>query len=340
MRVHEQALPDGGDGFGPHVKTAEVLPNGRAASAPVVEVAKVTEADVTPEDKKYVLTSYLQIWKIRKEEAGVEERLEAVRGRLGEHVVDIARRAIELSLVEGKDGEPIPNYPQAVEYYGMLTGIGEAYIQAKDKDARVKAEEIGKDGALRAISAIIPTYAPYKSQTLRSLKAGFDPDEKNPPMEGEDEGASRFPDAAAYRKASAPQTRAPRQTTAGGKPGVVSGISTAKDLSANFGFSQGISAVMTAVLMDLRRLTPEAADKHALPVLKTFAAQVHTLVEKVVASGNAGASASATTGDPAADKAAGERIATENAEAAAAAESANGKRKGGKGKSANRAEAV
>lgn len=254
-----------------------------APERPTVEVA---DADVT-----FIRKQYLTMFNKQMES---NRALEAVCDTLWK----VVWKAVERG---GND------LPMVRAYFEAYAAKGEDEWQRRDRDQRIKDGEIDKGvNETRTMREISGTYVTYKSAVVSGLSNGISPDEKLPKLEGESEALGKFGTIHEYMKASkakAKASRAPRPP----KPVKLSTVQT--------GLTEECNALIGRMLADMKQVPLDEQNATFELLLQQFSVTIaNTLADYRVQHGEAksGKVATATTGDPAADKAAGEAIEAEN----------------------------
>jgi len=176
---------EAGDGNGPAVKSAKVLPNGRAGSEPEV---KVTEEQVTPAYRTLAQQQGAAAYALQFDKVDgigvLADRLESKKGLAGDCVLRVIRAAVEQA---GND---------------MRYAYGYAIVGLKIAEDTMKSKYKEDTNGLKEepVSEICPTWSTYKSDCLKTLqKAATNPDLN--PLRRDAGDAFVFSTAADYRKA-------------------------------------------------------------------------------------------------------------------------------------------
>lgn len=286
---------------------------------PAIEAQK-PDVEVSAEDKLFVRKTFLDL---HKQEVNLRKATVAI----GEVLWKLLDRAVEHSLTDNGKGEKLPNLGLAEAYVVTWAKLGEDEWQKRDLLERIESGEVDKGSSdLRPIGTISGTYQTYKSYFLKGLRAGINPHEPMALLEGEDQPMPRYSTANDYMKAAREKdkaSRAPRTPTA--KGGVLLKIVTGSDdLNKP---SPNMEAVLSNIIKAVRSVPTDKQDEAFENYLKVCLVTMNGIVAQykqteTAANGETrmptGAVAQATTGDPAADKAAADVIATENAETPAA----------------------
>ena len=231
--------------------------------------AKSTEADVeiTVEEsqlsKEALKVAYRAIDKaydIQIGKDGIEEteqKLEGLRGKVGEHVYDVLKRAL------GEVGEHLK---LARAYFLALCLAAEKQLVNK---------HIKNSGEQSSITKLIPLWSQYKSSLAKGLEVGINPHELIPDTE-----SPKYATAAQYRKAV--QDYEAIQRAKGSQAGNErqSNGQTATQLSVvTKGWSEKLQPAMSVMCQELNRLTHADQDQFVTAVM-AIASQAHDLAEQ------------------------------------------------------------
>ena len=298
--LRAQAKTEGGDGFGPHVK-AKVDPKGRTKGEPeiVIPIDQLPKAEVAFAQGLAATVWNLQ-WRDAESIMVLEGKLEAKRANVGEASLQIIREAVKSA---GNDLRYA--YAHAVAMYAVL----EQSLKSLHKEATKAPVEA-------AMSEVCPSLTTYKSDHLRALKKGVDPNERDKA------DALVYSTAADYRQAGK-ETKPRPQDGSKGK------VSVVPDLVKRAGLNPELSASVGVLIENLSKLT-EAEIPDAVSLLKAFANTVATMHADFIKAHPP--VATATTGDAKMDKEAAEAIAEDNAKEEARQTAQNGRRNARRGR--------
>lgn len=187
----------------------------------------------------------------------LEGKLEGLRGKVGEHVFDVAKVAFERckgALVVAR------------QYFLALCEQAENHIQAKYIEQFKEEKPIGQ---------LIPMWSQYKSSIAKGMERGIDPMERR-----EDTDSLKYPTAATYR-AAVQEIEAKERSTgsqAGNDRNSQSETTNQLQLVVK-GWSPALSAAFAVLMPEMNRLTHEEQDKF-VPLVIDLAAKVKTAADK------------------------------------------------------------